>query len=325
MRCVVISYFDNIDGPRPLLNVPEILDEMELNNIASLIDKTFEFGFFIYEFTDYTSANYFFEIESDWARGNKEMVLLSIIVSKDFDYKAINIKALMEDFIKELNENKNVFKAFHIFDNNRRNDPEIEYYFEKLKNCVNDLNDSLPKETVALNNSQIKIFVFGLDRAGKSTILNRVKTDLFVKVSPTINLNIMNLIIGNMQLTCFDVSGQKRFRHTWKRFIVSSQYLIFVIDVNKPERYEEAKTELWNVLNYEEGQGVPLLILVNKIDLSKKVDLDYFIKFLELNKIKNRKWHIIETSALYNQGIKEAFEYITKDLLSNQLTMISNQ
>ncbi|MHA1831292.1 MAG: hypothetical protein ACTSWR_07170, partial [Candidatus Helarchaeota archaeon] len=77
MICIVISFFDNINGPRPLLSIPNTLNDIDLNNIASLIDKTFETGFFIYEFPEYKTANYFFEIESEWARGNKEMVLLT--------------------------------------------------------------------------------------------------------------------------------------------------------------------------------------------------------------------------------------------------------
>ncbi len=44
------------------------------------MDKTFEESFFTHKVGDLTSMNYYFEVNSEWARGNKEMLMISFIL-----------------------------------------------------------------------------------------------------------------------------------------------------------------------------------------------------------------------------------------------------
>ena len=86
-----------------------------------------------------------------------------------------------------------------------------------------------------------------------------------------------------------------------------------MIDVANQRRFEESKNEFWNVLNKDELNGTPLLILGNKTDLVKvskenndeqlanlKEELTSFYNF---NIIKNRKWNFLFTSVKTNFNI----------------------
>ena len=90
--------------------------------IASIMDLYNE-GFFTHSFENLKSLNYYFEIHSDWARGNKEMLMVSVIldkqVSPDIEEK---ISDLCIEFSERLQSNEEIFTAFYINDINYHED-----------------------------------------------------------------------------------------------------------------------------------------------------------------------------------------------------------
>ena len=63
---------------------------------------------------------------------------------------------------------------------------------------------------------------------------------------------------------------------------------------------------------------MPLLIFANKQDLECRLEVDEIIDKLELDKIKNRQWNIIATSAIRRTGIIDGFIWL-KDVLNSKL------
>jgi signal recognition particle receptor subunit beta len=61
--------------------------------------------------------------------------------------------------------------------------------------------------------------------------------------------------------------------------------------------------------------GIPLLIFANKQDLKICLDVEEIISSLELDKIKNRPWNILATSAKTRMGISEGFLWL-KDCIN---------
>jgi|JI6StandDraft_1071083.scaffolds.fasta_scaffold25759_4 small GTP-binding protein len=75
----------------------------------------------------------------------------------------------------------------------------------------------------------LKMVVFGLNGAGKSSILHRITHDEFVQQQPTIGVNTVSMEYNNLlKLVIFDVSG--RARSLWSAYFDSVDAVIFVID-----------------------------------------------------------------------------------------------
>ena len=87
--------------------------------------------------------------------------------------------------------------------------------------------------------------------------------------------------------------------------------MIFMIDAADEVRFEESKKELWKILDRYELEGVPLLILVNKIDLpfSQTTEKE-LIQIFGLNEVTNRTLDIMYISVADNINIKKSMDWL---------------
>jgi small GTP-binding protein len=317
MFSIILSFFHQISGPKILIENPKVFSEKQTSNVARLIDSAFEKGFFIHKFPDMLSANYFFEVPSSWARGRRETVLISILFNSDYKENLSIYETSLTEFVLKFLKEKDIYQSFYISEYTKlKFKDSIQAALQEAQSLIQDLIISLPIEIVSIQKSTAKLFVFGLDHAGKTTLLNRIKDSIFIQTSPTLNVNILQILLNNLQIVCFDVAGQKRFRDSWRKFMNATNGLIFVIDSSDFQRIDEAREELLRVLEYEEAKGLPLLILSNKIDLSSHVTPQDIIQGLHLNELRDRDYTLIETSALNNIGVQEGFSWIAKQILN---------
>ncbi len=91
------------------------------------MDQQFNEGFFTHSFEKLKSLNYYFEIHSDWARGNKEMLMVSTILDQQISPKIEDkISTSCSEFSEQLQSNEEIFTAFYINDiNYHENDKEL--------------------------------------------------------------------------------------------------------------------------------------------------------------------------------------------------------
>ena len=138
---VALSYFHRKIGPLVFYSYPEnLLDEQLSARIANIMDQTVSEGFFTHSFEKNNSNNYYFEIHSDWARGNKEMLMVSIIFDQQINSEieqSVNI--LCTEFLEKLLSNEEIYTAFYINDINNFDEPD--------------------KDLIYKNNSLIKLWV----------------------------------------------------------------------------------------------------------------------------------------------------------------------
>jgi ADP-ribosylation factor protein 6 len=313
---VVLSYFHSIYGPRVLIQTPKVFTDQRVERVAKLMDTIFEKGYFIHKFSDIIAANYLFQIQSPWARGRKEMVLISVIFDSDTSENITEYEIPLKEFITKFRRVPKNHQCFYKSDFSKHKFKEsIDEKFSTVEILLKDLYKALPLETVSIRGKATKLFIFGLDQAGKTTLLNRLKDNIFFQTLPTLNINIMQIVLNNMQLVCFDVAGQKRFRNSWRTFMTATNGLIFVFDSSNLDRIDEAREELFKVLGYEEAQSIPLLVFSNKIDIARHATLEDVIQGLHLHHITNREWHILESSALNNIGVEDGFSWISRQIL----------
>ncbi|KAH7967414.1 hypothetical protein HPB49_024629 [Dermacentor silvarum] len=124
---------------------------------------------------------------------------------------------------------------------------------------------------------EMRILMVGLDAAGKTTILYKLKLGEIVTTIPTIGL-------------------------------------IFVVDSNDRERIGEAREELMRMLAEDELRDAVLLIFANKQDLPNAMNAAEITDKLGLHSLRNRNWYIQATCATSGDGLYEGLDWLSNQL-----------
>lgn len=168
----------------------------------------------------------------------------------------------------------------------------------------------------------LKMFIFGLDAAGKSTFVNFLKTGRFVEnLLPTRRRDIQSVKLDGRIVRVWDMPGQQVLRKSWLRGMYESDILVYLVDVNDRKRFEMSKIELWNILNRWEVAGVPVAILANKSDLLRngRISRQEFIREFDLDRIRNREWALFFTSIKDGVSVDESIAWITSRITAEVL------
>ncbi|KAH9524914.1 hypothetical protein Btru_028246 [Bulinus truncatus] len=162
-----------------------------------------------------------------------------------------------------------------------------------------------------LGKKEMRILMVGLDAAGKTTILYKLKLGEIVTTIPTIGFNVETVEYKNISFTVWDVGGQDKIRPLWRHYFQNTQGLIFVIDSNDRERIGEAREELMRMLNEDELRDAKLLVFANKQDLPNAMNAAEITDKLALHNLRNRAWYIQATCATSGDGLYEGLDWLS--------------
>ena len=159
-----LNYFNTIQGPQIFHWYPEDADDQLVQSVANLlnISELIKQKFFMYEGADFKTVSLYFEIPSEWARGKKEMLLLSIILPPDVSIENKDpIQTLLEKVEEELNQIENAYMAFYEYDFNKmdEHEDEIEDLAVELRKIIEQYAakvDMAIKEAKKISMEQIK-------------------------------------------------------------------------------------------------------------------------------------------------------------------------
>ena len=87
----------------------------------------------------------------------------------------------------------------------------------------------------------MRILMVGLDAAGKTTILYKLKLGEVVITIPTIGFNVETMEYKNLYFTVWDVGGQDKIQPLWCHICPGTNGLIYVANSNDRDRIEDAK------------------------------------------------------------------------------------
>jgi small GTP-binding protein len=163
-------------------------------------------------------------------------------------------------------------------------------------------------------NRDTRCLMLGLDAAGKTTVLYKLKLGEPVTTIPTIGFNVETIEYGRFNLNIWDVGGQDRLRPLWRHYFHNTQGLIYVVDANDVSRVNSARDELHKLLAEDELREAVLLVYANKQDLPCAIKPRELGDRLELHTITNRPWFIQGTCATTGDGLYEGLDWLGREI-----------
>merc|ERR1712188_219030 len=159
-----------------------------------------------------------------------------------------------------------------------------------------------------------RILMVGLDAAGKTTILYKLKLGEVVTTIPTIGFNVETVEYKNIAFTVWDVGGQDKIRPLWRHYYTNTEGIIFVVDSNDRDRVDDAREELNRMLSEEELKDAIILVYANKQDLPHAMPAAEVADKLALHKLRSRTWYIQATCATTGDGMYEGLDWLSNTI-----------
>mmetsp|Transcript_14712 Transcript_14712/g.16335 ORF Transcript_14712/g.16335 Transcript_14712/m.16335 type:complete len:180 (+) Transcript_14712:91-630(+) len=163
---------------------------------------------------------------------------------------------------------------------------------------------------------EMRILMVGLDAAGKTTVLYKLKLGEIVTTIPTIGFNVETVQYKNINFTVWDVGGQDKIRPLWRHYYQNTQGVIYVVDSNDRERIDEGALELQKLLREDELREAVILVLANKQDLPNAMSVAEVTDKLGLHALRSRQWYIQATCATSGDGLYEGLDWLAQALKS---------
>ena len=164
------------------------------------------------------------------------------------------------------------------------------------------------------NHYEPDFLMLGLDAAGKTTLLYRLKLGVHALTLPTIGFNKETIKYKGIKMTVWDVGGEGKIRARWKNYFSNKQGLIFVVDASNIDRIDEARDELHKLLEEDELKNAVLLVYANKQDLPNAVKPQELGNRLRLNTITNRPWQVQGACATTGDGLYEGLDWLGEQI-----------
>lgn len=165
-----------------------------------------------------------------------------------------------------------------------------------------------------------KVVMVGLDNAGKTSILNKVKTQHFMQTAPTVGLNIETITFGNLELLIFDIGG--RARSLWSHYYENLDALVFVVDSTDRSRLANVREEFIKLNDELRYKNSVVLVLFNKQDETDKlVDYSDLLEESGVNEVLELDTIVQKCSAKTGEGLIEGFEKLTNMMFSGEKTL----
>lgn len=155
-----------------------------------------------------------------------------------------------------------------------------------------------------------KILMVGLNAAGKTRMLYKMKSHEDVATMPTIGFNLETVEYKDKQFEIYDIGGHEKVRQLWQKYCRDCHGIMFVVDCSDRLRIQEAKQMLVDVLADDELREAVLLVYANKTSFPNAMAVDEVTEELGLNTLENRNWHIQTACAASGEGIDEGLDWL---------------
>ena len=202
----------------------------------------------------------------------------------------------------------------------------MSWMSSKAEKGTSALMDVLP----SFSKEDFHLVMIGLDGAGKTTALYRMKLDQYLNTVPTIGFNCERIAgtIGRssgLTFLVWDVGGQEKIRPLWRSYTRCTDGIIFVLDSANHHMLEEAKMELHRTVSYQDNKDIPLLILANKQDLPRAISEEEIIEALELRSLQSSLWSVELACSITGEGLDTGVEVMHSMIIKRKMRAKRNR
>ena len=188
------------------------------------------------------------------------------------------------------------------------------------------LMDVLP----STSKEDFHLVMIGLDGAGKTTALYRMKLDQYLNTVPTIGFNCERVAgtVGRsagLTFLVWDVGGQEKIRPLWRSYTRCTDGIIFVLDCADYQALDEARMELHRTVKYQDNRDIPCMVLANKQDLPMAIGEEEVIETLGLRSLDSLLWSVQLTCSVTGEGLDMGIEMMHMMIMKRKMMTKRNR
>jgi len=304
-----VSYFDQVIGPNIFYSSESLEDVVGAPDLDRILEFVEEEGPFIFAARKYQTVNHLFYIDSKFARGGKELLMISYMIKTAFFkdgitdvFKYLDSKGpILEDFADEIKELNDLTSLLHMKKSISEGNV-LNHGDEKFKNAFLEIFNRyfqklIPKYRVEtpIKNKKIikKIFIVGAPKAGKKTLLKNIEFIQFLNIKNNdLSVRILEVIIENLEILNYNEEkcefGCKGF-NSFDECMTNAQGLILIFKLSDQNSILDTKN-MFQIIEdkyLEKGiDPIPVLIVGNKFNIDEDNKKEKIYNIFDIEKLK---------------------------------------
>ncbi|KAH9695152.1 ADP-ribosylation factor-like protein 8a [Citrus sinensis] len=149
---------------------------------------------------------------------------------------------------------------------------------------------------------EMELSLIGLQNAGKTSLVNVI----------AVGFNMRKVTKGNVTIKLWDLGGQPRFRSMWERYCRAVSAIVYVVDAADYDNLPVSRSELHDLLSKPSLNGIPLLVLGNKIDKPEALSKEDLMEQMGLKSITDREVCCYMISCKNSTNIDTVIDWLVK-------------
>ncbi|MFW9821006.1 MAG: hypothetical protein ACFFE5_15485 [Candidatus Thorarchaeota archaeon] len=309
-QILTITYFDQVIGPYTLYSSENLSKSSDAPDVNKILEFNDEEGTFIFAYRKFQTVNHIFYMDSDLARGGKELLMITYMIKtaifKDeiVDvFKYLDSKApVLKEFAEEIQELKDIISILHAKKSSRSEEYALNIADEKVRNkflmifnkYFAKLSPKYMLETPIKDKRLIKkIFIIGAPKVGKTTLLKNIELIQFLNIKRNdLPSRIFEVVIENLEVLKYDEDINafecKEFENLQNCVNFSQGFILLfnLSDKNSAIQTKEIFKIVDNTRLEMETDLAPILVIGNKFFDKEGLDSKFVYETFEIKELE---------------------------------------
>jgi len=307
-----LSYFDTVLGPNTFYcNTPLVKNEHP--DLGRILEFQEEEGTFIFAYRKYQTINHIFYIDSEIARGGKDLLMITYMIRAayyrdeitDIYNYLLSKSSELQEFASELKSNKELTALLHSQEDVSIRKNPLKFASKSFRKHFLDVFDKYymkitPKINIATpitgKGDLKKIYVFGPRNSGKTTLLKNLEVIQFLNYKDSeakrnLTNKVYDFIIDNIELLTYECI-ENDFEGTQKGLydycLDNSEAFILIFNASDRNSIKDTIDMFQLVLNrcLDKGEYMPIMIIGNKFHDKEEVRPDFIYENFDIDELE---------------------------------------